>query len=74
MIKYGDIFKLGNHKLVCGNATLRQDVDTLIDKHKINLILTDPPYGMKAQKKNGVIGGAPHVNPFSIHRGGVNQL
>ncbi|MBR0186474.1 MAG: site-specific DNA-methyltransferase [Synergistaceae bacterium] len=48
---------------MCGDATKREDVDKLLDGRKVDLILTDPPYGMKAQNKDGSIGGK--------HRGGV---
>ena len=47
---------------MCGDATKREDVDKLLDGRKVDLILTDPPYGMKAQNKDGSIGGK--------HRGG----
>ncbi|MBR0252382.1 MAG: site-specific DNA-methyltransferase [Synergistaceae bacterium] len=56
MIKYGDIIQLGSHRLMCGDATKIEDVKKLIDGEKINLVLTDPPYGMKCQNKNGAIG------------------
>lgn len=45
--KPGDIFKLGSHKLMCGNATKPKDVDKLLDGKKPRLILTDPPYDFK---------------------------
>ena len=57
MIKYGDIIELGPHRLMCGDATKREDVEKLIDGEKINLVLTDPPYGMKCQDKDGRVGG-----------------
>ena len=57
MIKYGDIVQLGNHRLMCGDATKRDDVYKLINGEHVNLVLTDPPYGMKCQDKNGAIGG-----------------
>ena len=56
---------------MCGNATLKQDIDKLIDRYKINLILTDPPYGMKCQKKDGTIGERHHTNSLKRNRGGV---
>lgn len=56
MIKYGDIVQLGNHRLMCGDATKRDDVYKLINGEHVNLVLTDPPYGMKCQDKNGAIG------------------
>ena len=56
-INYGDIFRLGNHRLMCGDATNRDDVYKLIEGFHVNLVLTDPPYGMKCQDKKGEMGG-----------------
>jgi len=44
--KLGDMYKLGNHYLYCGDATKQADKDKLIQDKKIDIILTDPPYGM----------------------------
>ena len=55
-MKYGDIYLLGQHKLMCGDATKRDDVLKLVSNEKINLVLTDPPYGMKIQRRGGRIG------------------
>ena len=64
MIKYGDIFTLGNHRLMCGDATNRDDVYKLINGEHVNLVLTDPPYGMKCQDKDGTVGrGSVSVLP-----------
>jgi site-specific DNA-methyltransferase (adenine-specific) len=40
------IWKLGRHRLILGDATLKTDVDKLIGQDKVTLILTDPPYGV----------------------------
>lgn len=45
-IKLGQKYKLGNHTLVCGDATNNQYLDFLVDDNKINLVYCDPPYGM----------------------------
>ena len=44
--KIGDIYQLGNHRLMCGDSTKIEDVQKLIDGNKIELVLTDPPYNM----------------------------
>ena len=62
-MKYGEIVNLGRHKLMCGDATNREDVSKLVGDEKINLVLTDPPYGMKAQNKAGTIG---HVDKRKV--------
>jgi site-specific DNA-methyltransferase (adenine-specific) len=46
VIKYGDIFQLGDHRLVCGDATDSEIVSKLLREDKIKLILTDVPYGV----------------------------
>jgi DNA modification methylase len=45
-IVVGDIFQLGTHRLMCGDSTSEQDVNTLMNGHKADLIYTDPPYGV----------------------------
>lgn len=54
-MKYGEIVELGRHRLMCGDATKREDVEALVAGERVDLVLTDPPYGMKCQDKNGVI-------------------
>ena len=53
--KLGDIYQLGNHRLMCGSATSFEDVDKLLNGANIQLIYTDPPYGMSAVSKSGVL-------------------
>ena len=56
-MNYGEIWHLGRHTLMCGDATKREDIDKLIGENKVDLILTDPPYGMKCQCYTGSVGG-----------------
>ena len=44
--KLGEVYQLGRHFLMCGDATKREDVDKLMDGKKADMVLTDPPYGM----------------------------
>lgn len=44
--KLGDIYQLGNHRLMCGDSTNIENINKLIGVAKINMIYTDPPYGM----------------------------
>ena len=55
--KVGDIYQLGRHRLMCGDSTNKDDVTKLIDGKKIDLVLTDPPYGISIVKNNKVGGG-----------------
>ena len=45
-IKLGDIFKLGDHRLMCGDSTKKEDAEKLMDGAKADLIITDPPYNV----------------------------
>jgi len=45
-IKYGDIFQLGRHRVMCGDATKKEDVEKLMKGEKADMVFTDPPYGM----------------------------
>ena len=47
--KPGDIYQLGNHRLMCGDSTSITDVDALMNGKKADLVFTDPPYGMKKE-------------------------
>ena len=44
--KLGDLILLGNHRLLCGDATKIEDVEKLMDGKKADMVFTDPPYGM----------------------------
>ena len=44
--KPGDIYQLGRHRLMCGDSTSLDDVETLANGQKIDMLLTDPPYGV----------------------------
>jgi DNA modification methylase len=51
-IKYGDIFQLGNHRLMCGDATKKEDVEKLMDGEKADMVFTDPPYNLRKKYVN----------------------
>jgi DNA modification methylase len=44
--KLGDIYILGNHRLMCGDSTSIDAVDKLMNGNKADMVFTDPPYGM----------------------------
>jgi len=44
--KLGDLYQLGSHRLLCGDATKKEDVERLMDGQKAGLMNTDPPYGV----------------------------
>jgi DNA modification methylase len=47
--KLGDIWKLGNHRVMCGNSVDYEDVHKLMDNKIADLVNTDPPYGVNYQ-------------------------
>jgi len=50
----GDVWTVGRHRLMCGDATSAEDVAALMDGKKANLILTDPPYGVSFKSSDGL--------------------
>ena len=53
-VQRGDIWTVGRHKLMCGDATSAEDVSALMGDTKANLILTDPPYGVSFKSTSGL--------------------
>ena len=51
----GRMYQLGRHKLMCGDSTSKKDVAKLMDGEKADMVFTDPPYGMNAVSKSGVL-------------------
>ena len=47
--KLGDIYQLGNHRLMCGDSTSIDSVEKLMDGNKADMVFTDPPYGISYQ-------------------------
>lgn len=54
--EYGMIFALGNHRLMCGDSTSKEDMDKLMDGDKPAMVFTDPPYGVGIGDKNEALG------------------
>lgn len=53
-VQRGDIWTVGRHRLMCGDATSSEDVSALMGETKANLILTDPPYGVSFKSSSGL--------------------
>lgn len=49
--KLGDIYKLGNHILMCGDSTNAEDIKKLLNDNKVDLLVTDPPYNINYEGK-----------------------
>ena len=52
--KPGQIYKLGEHYLMCGNSTKAEDVDKLMDGAIADLVVTDPPYNVNVENSQGM--------------------
>lgn len=55
--KLGDVWLLGNHRLMCGDSTSINDIDKLINGVDIDLVHTDPPYGINEKGMRDERGG-----------------
>jgi len=53
--KLGDIWKLGSHRLMCGDSISIDDVEKLLDGKKADMVWTDPPYNVNIQGQAGSI-------------------
>ena len=53
-VERGDVWTVGQHRLVCGDATSEEDVALLMNGKQANLLLTDPPYGVSFKSSDGL--------------------
>lgn len=51
--KLGDIYQLGNHRLVCGDSTSVDAVETLLQGQRADMVFTDPPYNVAFNGRSG---------------------
>lgn len=57
--KPGDVWILGNHRLMCGDSTSIDEVNKLINGHCVDMVYTDPPYGVSIVKCDSIGGSKP---------------
>jgi DNA modification methylase len=71
--KPGDLWRLGNHRLLCGDAGNADEVDRLLDGAAIHLVNTDPPYNVRVEprSKNAIAAGFSsfEANPHQTGNG-----
>ncbi len=58
----GELWSLGRHKLLCGDATRPEDLKKLLRGAKVDLCFTDPPYGVSIVNKAGSVGNKNVLN------------
>ena len=56
-VKTGEIYILGNHRLMCGDSTEKSHVGLLMGENKANMVFTDPPYGIDKEIMNDNLRG-----------------
>jgi len=67
----GDLWILGDHRLLCGDSSKPADLDRLLDGAAIHLVNTDPPYNVKVEpRSNNAIaaGNSSFANPNKHHQ------
>lgn len=52
--KLGDLYELGQHRVLCGDSTKVEDVELLMDGKKADMVFTDPPYNVNYEGSNGL--------------------
>ena len=64
--KYGQIYRLGNHRLMCGDSTKHEDMKALMAGEEADCVMTDPPYNVCYEGEAGTImNDAMSVSQFS---------
>lgn len=54
-VKYGEVWQLGEHRLMCGNSSIKKDMQNLMNGVYADMVFTDPPYGVAIGDKNKVL-------------------
>jgi DNA modification methylase len=68
----GDVWVLGNHRLMCGDSTSIDAVDKLMNGTKADMVFTDPPYGVNMQRSGSIKGDASMEDAEIIISGAIS--
>lgn len=63
--KLGDLYELNGHRILCGDSTLEENVQKLMNGQKAEMVLTDPPYGMNLDTDFSTMGLKSDNSPAS---------
>ena len=63
MVKMGDVWQLGEHRLICGDSTEKEVIDKLMGGKKADIVFTDPPYNALTSWKKDVAKAETRLNP-----------
>ena len=68
--KLGDLYELGEHRVLCGDSNLTEDIETLMAGSKATAVVTDPPYGIGIDgQKKSVSKNPKHNRKYHEDRG-----
>ncbi|MFZ3057717.1 MAG: DNA methyltransferase [Minisyncoccales bacterium] len=67
-IKIGDMFQLGNHKLLCANSTIPENIKKLMGQEKTSFIYCDPPYNISLNYDKGIGGKSRYGGRTNDHK------
>ncbi len=72
LTRMGDLYIMGNHRLLCGDSGSKADLDRLLDGERVHLLNTDPPYNVKVEPRsnNAMAAG---TTSFAAPKGGLTH-
>lgn len=68
IVKPGEVWQLGNHRLMCGDSTKKTDVHELLGEERLDLVITDPPYNVNYEEK------AAALNEYRPNNNGAMKI